>query len=211
MHTADHRARLTIEALRGPLLTRRLILRAPRTTDLVAIARLINDPVIAVNTGVIRYPYSAISGRRWIESVRAASAVAAPTFHAALFLTLRSNPRLIAGAVGITVGKHGAPTIGYWIAKAHRRRGFATEAARAVIDLAFSRSGLAAIEATARVSNIASQRVLLGTGMRRIGNGRTKSAQLGRYVPMLRFRIERKAWENARPARRDARGVHEAL
>lgn len=185
---------LTAEALRAPLQTRRLILRPPAATDLVAIARLINDPVIARSTGVVRYPYPVISGWRWIAAVQAS---AGPSFHMPYLLTLRSNPRLIAGAVGISVREHGIPTIGYWVAKAYRRRGFASEAARAMVALVFSRSDVAAVDASARISNLPSQRVLLGVGMRRVGQGRIKSAQLGRYVPAFIYRIERGAWEKA--------------
>jgi RimJ/RimL family protein N-acetyltransferase len=186
---------LTAERLRAPLHTRRLIMRLPVAADLVAICRLINDPVIAENTGLIRYPYPVISGHRWIAAVHAA---AGPSFHVPYLLTPRSNPGLIAGAAGISVRRDDIPTIGYWIAKAYRRRGYASEAARALVDLAFSQSDVAAVGASARTSNRASQRVLEGTGMRRIGRGRIKSAQLGCYVPTYVYRLERTAWEKAK-------------
>ncbi len=195
MQTGQHTEELEAEALRVPIHTRRLILRVPVAADLVAISRLINDPAIAQNTGLIRYPYPVISGRRWIATIHAA---AGPSFHMPYLLTLRSNPRLIAGAVGITAKKSGIPTIGYWVAKPYRRRGFASEAARAMIQLAFSRSGVTAVAASARTSNTASQRVLEGTGMRRVGYGRIKSVQLARYVPSFIYRLDRTAWENDR-------------
>ena len=186
---------LTADVLRAPIHTRRLILRPPVASDLVAICRLINDPAIAQNTGLIRYPYPVISGWRWIASVAAATG---QSFHMPYLLTLRSNPRLIAGCVGISVKENAVPTIGYWVAKPYRRRGFASEAARAVIQLAFSQGGATAVAASARTSNIASQRVLESTGMRRVGRGRIKSAQLGRYVPSFIYRLDRTAWEKAR-------------
>jgi RimJ/RimL family protein N-acetyltransferase len=191
---------LTAEMLRAPLHSRRLILRIPVASDLAAISRLINDPIIATNTGLIRYPYPVSSGRRWIAAAKAASG---SRFHLPFLLTLRSNPRLIAGAVGISAGKSAIPTIGYWVAKPYRRRGFATEAARALIDLTFSQSAVPAIDASARTSNIASQRVLQTLGMQRIGRGRIKSAQHGRYVPTFTYRLDRTAWEkmHRRPLR----------
>ena len=186
---------LTAEALRAPIHTRRLILRLPVPSDLVAISRLINDPAIARNTGLIRYPYPVSSGRKWIAAVHAA---AGPSFHVPYLITLRSNPCLVAGAVGISVREHGLPSIGYWVAKPYRRRGLASEAARAVIQLAFTHSGVTAICASARTSNTASQRVLEATGMQRVGRGRIKSVQLGHYVPSIIYRLERAAWEKAR-------------
>ena len=130
-------------------------------------------------------------------SIAGAAANAAPDIAPARLLTLRSNPRLVAGAVGISFKEHRIPTIGYWVAKAYRRRGFASEAARAMVALAFSRSDVEAVGASARVTNLASQRVLVGTGMQRVGRGRIKSAQLGRYVPAFLYRIDRSAWEKA--------------
>jgi ribosomal-protein-alanine N-acetyltransferase len=187
--------RLLAELLREPIRTRRLILRLPVASDLAAICRLINDPVIAENTSLIRYPYPVISGRRWIASAQKASG---PSFHLPYLMTLRSNPRLVTGAVAIDGNDPDVPTIGYWVAARYRRRGLASEAARAMIRLAFSRSGATAIGASARISNAASQRVLEAIGMRRVGRGRIRSAQLGRYVPTFIYRLDRTAWENAR-------------
>lgn len=56
------------ELFRAPIETRRLILRPPAADDLVAVSRLINDPVIARNTGLIRYPYPPMSAWQWLES-----------------------------------------------------------------------------------------------------------------------------------------------
>ena len=200
MQTGGMAEGLSAEALRTPIHTRRLILRLPVASDLVAISRLINDPVIAQNTGLIRYPYPVRSGRKWIAAVHAE---AGPSFHVPYLITLRSNPCLVAGAVGISVREHGLPSIGYWVAKPYRRRGFASEAARAVIQLAFSHSDVTAIGATARTSNAASQRVLERTAMQRVGRGRIKSVQLGQYVPTFKYRLDRISWEKAieRPVR----------
>jgi len=186
---------LTADMLREPICTRRLILRLPVASDLSAICRLINDPAIAENTGLIRYPFPVISGRRWINSAQNAAGL---SFHVPYVLTLRSNPRLIAGAVGISVSENHIPTLGYWVSKSYRRRGFASEAARALIDVAFSWGAAPAVAASARTSNAASQRVLEAIGMRRVGRGQIKSAQLGRYVPTFVYRLDRTAWENAR-------------
>lgn len=196
MQTAGTR-RLVAEALREPIRTRRLILRPPVASDLAAICRLINDPVIAENTSLIRYPYPVISGRRWIASAQKA---AGPFFHMPHLMTLRSNPRLFTGVVGIDGDEAGVLTIGYWVAVRYRRRGFASEAARALIDAAFSLSGATAIGASARISNAASQRVLEAIGMRRVGRGRIRSAQLGCYVPTFVYRLDRASWEHAQAA-----------
>lgn len=73
------------------------------------------------------------------------------------------NPRGRPGPSGLT-----SPEVGlYWaLAPAHRRRGYATEAARALIDFAFQELRLARIVATTTYDNTASIAVMRRAGMR---------------------------------------------
>jgi RimJ/RimL family protein N-acetyltransferase len=112
-------------------------------------------------------------------------------------LAQRSNPRLIVGGAGIDFYDAKPPQIGYWIACAHRRKGFAGEVARALVRQIFSLSEAESVAAYCWASNIASQRVLKSAGMRLVGRGQRKSAQRGRYMPSLFMRVERKSWEKA--------------
>lgn len=182
---------LNAQVIQPPIKTRRLIMRPPSYDDIPAICRLINDPDIASNTGTIRYPYPARSAWDWISRTRQP---AGRRRHIPLILTLRSNPRMIVGATGVSVGPTRPPEIGYWIARPYRRRGFASETTRALISLIFANSDTDAVGANARITNAGSQRVLKAAGMRRVGVGRMKSLQLGRYVPVILFRIDRRDW-----------------
>ncbi|MGF1621343.1 MAG: GNAT family N-acetyltransferase [Rhodomicrobiaceae bacterium] len=190
---------LTPEILRAPIETRRLILRLPAVDDIPAISRLINDPVIAHATGTIRYPYPPSSAWSWIAGIGKIGRKGA--FHMPYLLTLRSNPRLFAGAAGVSIHPARPPEIGYWLGRDFRRKGYASEAARALISLVFEKSDADAVGAGARTVNPASQHVLRSAGMRRVGVGRIRSLQLGRYVPVILFRIERKDWEQRRTRR----------
>jgi RimJ/RimL family protein N-acetyltransferase len=199
---------LTAEALPASLTTGRLILRPPVQSDLAAVARLINDPAIAANTGAIRYPYPVSSGWHWLRKAKAARGAKCDKPY---LMVLRSNPRQIAGTIGIAMRPGRAPSIGYWVAKRFRRKGFAAEAARALIAAAFTHSGVAAIQASARITNVASQKVLQSAGMRRTGRGHLKSVQLGRYVPTFTFALDRAAWEKATRARSQRRDPRQAM
>lgn len=64
---------------------------------------------------------------------------------------------------GCTVG------LGYVIAHSHQRKGYATEATRAIIDWAFQQPTLYRVNASTDVENIASQRVMEKAGMVREG------------------------------------------
>ncbi len=190
----------TPDALCPPIGTRRLVLRTPVLSDLPAICRLINHPEIAANTGAIRYPYAPIMGRKWLESAGHPQRNGA--FQVPFLLVLRSSPRLFGGVAGISVRPGRPPIIGYWLGRPYRGKDFAAEAARALVSAIFSRTDTAEVRASCRTSNPASQRVLKSAGMRRYGWGQLKSAQLGRYVPVLLFRIDRNSWENQGTRRR---------
>ena len=65
------------------------------------------------------------------------------------------DPRIEVPAVGI----------GYGAARAHWRKGYITEATRAIIDWAFQQPSIYRVYATTDVENLASQRVLEKSGM----------------------------------------------
>jgi ribosomal-protein-alanine N-acetyltransferase len=59
--------------------------------------------------------------------------------------------------------------LGYWIGEAWYGRGYTTEAARAVVDAAWEALDLQAIQGAVQIPNLASHRILLGLGMRHMG------------------------------------------
>jgi RimJ/RimL family protein N-acetyltransferase len=188
---------LTPDVLPRTIETRRLILRPPTGDDIAAISRLINHPEIALNTASIRYPFPPISAWGWLAR---AGRIEKGAFHRPYLLALRANPRLFAGVVSVTAKLGHPPEIGYWLGRPYRRKGYASEAARALISMVFSKSTVAAVSATARISNTASRRVLKASGMRRVGRDQVKSVQLGRYVPVHVYRLERDAWSKSHAA-----------
>ena len=85
-------------------------------------------------------------------------------------MTLRAGS-VIFGSIGYK-GKPNADgmiEIGYGIAEAYRRQGYTSEAARALIDWAFSQPAVKRITAECLTDNVASIRVLEKLGMRRTG------------------------------------------
>ena len=108
--------------------TERLRLRAPRLEDAKAIAVLVNDRRIAENTFRIPHPYSLADAKEWIGSVtrRAAKRV--------FVITVAGE---IIGGCGCHHHRDGVPEIGYWLGVPFWGNGYATEAARALIDHVF--------------------------------------------------------------------------
>ena len=73
----------------------------------------------------------------------------------------------IVGHVNLIVGEHGQGEIGFLFNPEHQGRGYATEAARALLGLAFERYGLHRVYGRLEPRNVASARVLEKLGMRR--------------------------------------------
>ncbi len=89
-------------------------------------------------------------------------------------------------------------SIGYWIGADYTGQGYATEAARAVIDYLFTVHHEQAITATCRVVNDASRHVLQKCGFQWIGAGLVRSLYLQSSVPVDKFRLERSIWSSLR-------------
>jgi len=166
--------------------TERLILRAPTLGDAKAVAKLANDRRIAENTARIPHPYGIADAKQyitWANETRSETA----------FLVTLDDDTII-GACGFGLGENENPEIGYWIGVRYWGQGFATEAARAVIDYAFERFEFDAIHSSARVTNPASRRVLEKCGFQWTGAGLQRVRALSSSVPIDRFRLDRGLW-----------------
>jgi RimJ/RimL family protein N-acetyltransferase len=177
--------------------TERLVLRAPCAADAEALARLINDRRIAVNTARIPYPYKLEDAEHFIATVNRKDG------EVAFLITL--DDALIGGC-GVA-GSDNGPELGYWVGVPFWGQGFATEAARAVIDHAFGRLGHERLEAGARVSNPASRRVLEKCGFQWTGVRLAKIRAINSAAPADRFRLDRRLWESLKTLGRTNRVI----
>ena len=175
------------EASTPVLETERLVLRAPRFEDAKAIARLANDRRIAENTTRIPHPYRIADAEDFIEAVNKTDS------ELSWLVTLDDAP---IGGCGLAQLDGPAPDLGYWLGVAYWGSGYATEAARAVIDHAFAALGYAALQAGARVTNPASRRVLEKCGFQWTGVGLYRIRALASSAPIDRFRLDRGIWQS---------------
>src|SRR4029450_11074292 len=181
----------TLPDRRIPLIeTERLVLRAPRLEDAKTIATLLNDRRIAENTVRIPHPYAITNAQRFIDGANAGSGETE-------FLITRRDATVL-GACGVAERAEEAPEIGYWLAFAFWGKGYATEAARAVIDYAFDDLHYAVLHAGARVSNPASRRVLEKCGFQWTGVGLYRIRSLASSAPIDRFRRHPGLWASLR-------------
>jgi RimJ/RimL family protein N-acetyltransferase len=170
--------------------TARLVLRPPRSDDAQAIATLINDRRIAENTLRIPYPYA-------VEDAEAFLRIANTTADE-IVLLITGRDGAVLGCCGIAKLAGEQPEIGYWLGVPFWGKGFATEAARAVIDHGFSELGYDVLLGGARVSNPASRRVLEKCGFQWTGVGLHRIRALGSSAPIDRFQLDRRLWASLR-------------
>ena len=176
------------------LATERLILRAPCFEDARMIAALVNDRRIAENTLRIPHPYGLADAQSFITAANT-------TASEIVFLIARRGGAVI-GACGIAQFGEEQPEIGYWLGVPFWGHGYATEAARAMIDHAFGDLGYDAVAGGARVSNPASRRVLEKCGFQWTGVGLYRIRALASSAPVDRFRLDRRRWAITREDRR---------
>jgi RimJ/RimL family protein N-acetyltransferase len=84
--------------------------------------------------------------------------------------------------------------LGYAIAREHWGNGFATEAARAVVDYGFGTFGLAKVNARADPRNVASVRVMEKLGMRREALLRSHVLRRGERSDRVYYGLLREEW-----------------
>jgi RimJ/RimL family protein N-acetyltransferase len=183
------------ESRRVVLETERLVLRTPTLADVKAIASLANDRRIAQNTSRLPHPYTMHDAETFVKSVEQQSGEASFTI---------SRDGDFMGMISVMSGRGEFPEIGYWLGLPYWGQGYATEAARAIIDFAFEGLECTEIRAGARVINTASRRVLEKCGFQWTNVQLLKVLSLGGSVPVDRFRLDRgvwtslKTWKNAR-------------
>ena len=182
------------------LRTVRLILRPFDEHDAPAMLPLIGDKRIAAMTANIPHPYESHHAQQWL-SERCARWADGTGIVFAVCTPDAANPRgNLVGAVGL----HGDPSqkrleVGYWIGAPFWGKGYATEAARAVVDFGFRDLGMHRIHAYHFMGNDASGRVLEKAGLKREGVARGYVIKWGVPQDSVLYGLTRPDWEAQQP------------
>lgn len=161
--------------------TARLRLRRPYEGDIDAIVRLADDWEVASRLGRLPHPYTHDDARFFLEEI-------VPAEWAWAIEDAASGALL--GMVGLTPGEDGTSAeLGYWLGREHWGRGFATEAAGAVVRYAREGLRLATLTSAHFTDNPASGRVLGKLGFSIDGHALQPCLALGRDLPSTRFSL----------------------
>lgn len=169
--------------------TARLILRPYNEGDIPELLPLIGSREVAATTVRIPHPYTEQDARNFLVSIQGED-------EARLAITLRTDGRLM-GGVGLRLNSaHRHAELGYWLGVPYWRKGYATEAARAMLRYGFENLDLHRIFATHFKSNPASGNILKKIGMRYEGCQREHVLKWGQFVNSEMYGILRREWES---------------
>ena len=185
--------------MRPPIATRlvadRVLLRAPRATDIPALRRLLSEngahlrpwsPAAAAGYD----PLSLVELTRSITSQRRAWK---DDRSYALLLESRTSGELLGRVVlsEVARGPFQNAYLGYWIDHRRQRQGLTTEAVGAAVRFAFDDAGLHRVQAAVMPHNAASRRVLAKLGFREEGLAVRYLAIAGRWEDHVLYAITR--------------------
>lgn len=172
------------------LVTERLVLRPPHDDDVPELVELANNRRLAEMLGRMPHPYGEREARAFIAGSRDQTASGCT-----YAVTLAENGAFI-GCAGLHPRARGLE-LGYWIGEPYWGRGYATEAAHALVDLAFRASAIDRLHVSCRVINAASRRVIHKCGFQYAGQGMLDS-QVAGSVPTERYALDRRTWASLR-------------
>ena len=179
---------------RPTLTTERLVLRPFVLADAPAVQRLAGDREIAANTLLIPHPYPEGAAEEWIKGhdEQSPNLIFAITMRGVAL----SSAGEAMGAIGLHIEqKHRRAEIGYWLGVPYWGHGYVTEAARAVVDYAFSDIGVNRVFACHFTRNPASGRVLVKLGMQHEGTMRQHIVKWDEPIDIDYYGIVRDDWE----------------
>ncbi len=172
------------------LVTERLVLRIPRGDDVTELVELANNRRLAEMLARMPHPYRLQDADAFLTRVRNGE-----TKGCTYAITLSESGAFI-GCAGLENREAGLE-IGYWIGEPYWGRGYATEAAHALVDLAFRATDIDRLNVSCRVTNTASRRVIHKCGFQYAGQGMMDSAVAGK-VPVERYQLDRRTWVSLR-------------
>ena len=176
-------------SLNTPVLaTDRLVLRMPVLDDADELAIIANSREIAEMTARMPHPYKRADAIAYINAIhdgRVEGYVYA--------VTIADTGRLIGMCAVTNRPPSGDLEVGYCLGRSWWGKGYASEAASAVVDLAFRVTGANVIYAGSRTVNPRSRQVLVKQGFEFTGHDHIDTIAAGR-VAMERYRLSRENW-----------------
>lgn len=167
-----------------------LLLRPPHIEDAADIAELANNYRVASMLSSMPHPYFLADARDFV-----AMASKAENGECIYAITQAGTGRFM-GVCGLHVNpaRFELPFIGYWLGEPYWGQGYATQAARAMVDLYFKVTDGEALMISCRIDNHASRRVIEKCGGRYWKRGSEYNKTLGQMQTIDNYRVARADW-----------------
>jgi len=159
--------------------TARLLLKHLQPADKYRLVELIGVPEVAENLSRVPHPYTLSDAEDWLEVVKE------NPFNLSIFL----NDELI-GGVSLSDCRDSSYELGYWIGADYWGQGFATEAARGLLNVAHSQIRSLVVVANVYKENVVSAQVLRKLGFTATGEDEVFSLSRQARVPTFTYRYE---------------------
>jgi ribosomal-protein-alanine N-acetyltransferase len=161
-----------------------------------AVQALASDPLIAATSNV-PHPYPPDGALTWIRYTLAQRELG---YELNFAVVSREGVVGVCGVLNITA----APSrgeLGYWIGVPYWNRGYASNAARELVQRVFMEHGIDELYSSCLTRNPASFRVLEKTGFRHVGFGTHADSKWGPEDRFAIFELSKREWEAMRSAR----------
>jgi ribosomal-protein-alanine N-acetyltransferase len=173
--------------------TNRLLLRPFQLSDANDVQRLAGDFEIADTTLFIPHPYEDGVAEQWIntheENFKSNKEI--------IFAVSLQETKELIGSIGLILNKeHEKAELGYWIGKPYWNKGYATEAAEAMLKFGFIELKLERIHAHYFARNPASGKVMEKLGMQYEGILRNDIKKWGKFEDIKIYGILRSEYQS---------------
>ena len=169
-----------------------ITLRALSNADLPAVLPLIQDPAVAATTLRIPSPCTEVDLERWFKQHQQDTKQGKSARWAVI-----TEPSTFVGMVKLAFRpEFESAELGYWVGRPYWGQGYATEAARRVIEYGFEELKLNRIETHAMVHNGASFRIFDKLGMQPEGYHRQLIKKAGKFIDVKSYSVLRSEWNS---------------
>ncbi|MCL1663807.1 GNAT family N-acetyltransferase [Elizabethkingia ursingii] len=164
--------------------TERLVLSLLKESDIPLITEYLQEKIISDNTSNIPHPYSESDAQAWIKmSDDALKSNTGYTF------AIREKEGKIIGAIGLHDRGDDKAELGYWIAVPFWNKGFATEAASAILNFGIKELKFHKIYATHFIHNPASGKIMEKIGMQKEAVLKDHIKKEGQYLDIQMYSL----------------------
>ena len=177
------------------LVTKRLILREGRDKDVKEIVKVCNDKDIFLYTARISYPYTLRYAKNWIKLTKKEKTKKPRTDYTFL-IELKETGKVI-GSIGLhRISRiHKKASIGYWLGKEYRRKGYMKEAEERILEFAFNKLKLNKVYGEAVVENKASNKLFKRFGFRKVGRKEEELIKNNKKLGIKELKQDTYLWE----------------